>query len=209
MTEIEALKAWPKVNNRDAARTDMLLLTVGLALFIAVHLIPTNPDLRRSLVTRYGEAAYKGAYSVFALAGLVLMLVAWGKAKRVGIWTPPSWGRHAAMVLMLPVFPLLSMAFHPGRINAVVRHPMITAVKLWALAHLFVRGDSASLILFLGLLGWAVYDRISLKSREARGLVTIETGPLANDIISIVVGLVLYGAFVHTGHRWLIGVPLM
>lgn len=187
----------------------MLLLTVGLALFVAVHLIPTNPGLRRSLVTRYGETAYKGAFSLFALAGLVLMVIAWGKAKRVGIWTPPAWGRHATMALMLPVFPLLVMANLPGRISAVVRHPMVTAVKLWALAHLLVRGDSASLILFLGLLGWAVYDRISLKSRQSQGLVTIKSGPLANDIIAIVIGLVIYAVFVRWGHAWLIGVPLM
>ena len=59
----------------------MLLLTAGLVVFVAVHLIPTNPDLRRSLVTRYGEAAYKGTFSLVALAGLVLMVVAWSKGR--------------------------------------------------------------------------------------------------------------------------------
>lgn len=92
----------------------MLLLLTGLAVFVAVHLIPTNPALRRSLVARYGEMAYKAAFSLAALAGLVLMIIAWGKAKHVGIWTPPAWGRHATMVLMLPVFPLLVMAYLPA-----------------------------------------------------------------------------------------------
>ena len=187
----------------------MLLLSVGLVLFIAVHLLPTNPDLRRSLVSRYGEAAYKGVFSIFALAGLVLMVIGWSKAKRVGLWTPPGWGRHATMALMLPVFPLLVMAYLPGRVSAALRHPMLAAVKLWALAHLLVRGDSASLILFLGLLAWAVYDRISLKAREATGLVTVKSGPAINDVVAIVVGLAIYAAFARWGHAYLIGVPLM
>lgn len=187
----------------------MLLLSVGLVLFIAVHLLPTNPDLRRSLVTRHGEATYKGVFSIVALAGLVLMVIGWSKAKRVGLWTPPLWGRHATMALMLPVFPLLVMAYLPGRISAAIRHPMVLAVKLWALAHLLVRGDSASLILFLGLLAWAIYDRVSLKARETAGLVTVKSGPAMNDLVAVVIGLAMYAAFARWGHAYVIGVPLM
>ncbi len=113
------------------------------------------------------------------------------------------------MTLMLPVFPLLVATYLPGRISAAVRHPMITAVKFWALAHLFVRGDAASLLLFGGLLGWAVYDRISLKQREAAGLVSVRTGLARNDIIAIVVGLAIYAVFLKWGHALLIGVPLL
>ena len=112
------------------------------------------------------------------------------------------------MALMLPVFPLLIETYMPGRIATVVRHPMITAVKFWAFAHLFVRGDLASLLLFLGFLGWAVYDRISLKPREASGLVRVRSGPLSNDAIALVAGLAVYFAFAKWGHPLLIGVPV-
>jgi uncharacterized membrane protein len=86
---------------------------------------------------------------------------------------------------------------------------LITAVKFWALAHLFVRGDAASLLLFAGMLGWAVYDRISLKQREAAGLVTVRAGPVRNDIIAIVLGLLIYAVFLKWGHALLIGIPLI
>jgi uncharacterized membrane protein len=86
---------------------------------------------------------------------------------------------------------------------------MITAVKFWALAHLFVRGDLASLLLFLGFLAWAVYDRISLKVREQHDLVVVRSGPVMNDVIAVVVGLGLYVAFVRWGHAALIGVSLV
>jgi uncharacterized membrane protein len=86
---------------------------------------------------------------------------------------------------------------------------MVTAVKFWALAHLFIRGDAASLLLFGGLLAWAVYDRISLKHREAAGRVTLASGAVMNDVIAVVAGLALLAVFVRWGHPWLIGVPLI
>lgn len=192
----------------------MIPLLIGLLLFIGIHLLPTRPELRRGLVTRYGEGVYKAAYSVVALAGLTLIVVGYQKAQMMPgknpiLWNPPASGRHITMLLMLPVFPLLIAAYLPGRIAAAVRHPMLTAVKLWALGHLLVRGDAASLLLFAGLLAWAVYDRISLKAREQAGLVAVKSGPLRNDAIAIVVGLALYAVMLKWGHQALIGVRLL
>lgn len=192
----------------------MVPLVMGLALFIGIHLVTTQPDLRQGLAQRMGLGAFKGLYSLLSFAGLALIVVGYHKVqlapgKNPVLWNPPLWGRHVTMLLMLPVFPLLVATYLPGRMSAAIRHPMITAVKFWALAHLFVRGDAASVLLFAGLLGWAVYDRISLKRREATGLVTVRTGPARNDIVAIVLGLVIYGIFLKWGHALLIGVPLL
>lgn len=192
----------------------MIPLVVGLGLFLGVHLVTTQPELRRGLAARMGEGGYKGAYSLIALTGLALIVIGYHKAqlmpgKNPLLWSPPYWGRHISMVLMLPVFPLLFATYLPGRISAAVRHPMITAVKFWALAHLLVRGDVASLLLFGSLLGWAVYDRISLKQREAVSLAAPKSGPARNDVIALVLGLMAYGLFVRWGHALLIGVPLV
>lgn len=192
----------------------MIPLLLGLVVFVGIHLLPAQPDLRQGLVARFGAGAYRAAFSLVALAGFALIVYGYHKiqvhpGKNPQLWSPPRWGRHVTFTLMLPVFPLLIAAYLPGRITAAVRHPMITAVKFWALAHLFVRGDAASLLLFAGLLAWAVFDRISLKRREAAGLVAIKSGPLANDAIAVVVGLGLYVAFVKWGHPALIGVPLV
>lgn len=193
----------------------MLLLVLGLAIFIGIHALPMQPAFRQDLASRYGEAALKGVVSVVAAAGLALIVYGYHKAqllpgKNPQVWSPPSWGRHATMALMLPVFPLLLAAYLSGRIKAAVRHPMILAVKLWALAHLLVRGDAASMLLFGALLAWAVADRISLKRREAAGLVKPPApGSVANDVIAIVVGLLVYAGMARWGHAWLIGVPLL
>lgn len=191
----------------------MLLLILGLSIFIAVHLLPTSPELRRGLTRRLAEGPYKGLFSLVALLGFALIVYGYHKVqahpgKNPQLWTPPAWGRHATMALMLPVFPLLIATYLPGRLALLVRHPMITAVKFWALAHLLVRGDAASVLLFLSLLAWAVYDRISLKDREVAGLVTPRGGPVTNDVVAIVAGLALYCAFAKWGHSLLVGVPI-
>lgn len=192
----------------------MLLLILGLALFIAIHILPTRPDLRGELAGRFGENAYKGFFSIVSAVGFALIVYGYHKVqlhpgKNPVLWQPPTWGRHVTMALMLPVFPLLIATYLPGKIAGALRHPMITAVKFWALAHLFVRGDAASLVLFLGFLGWAVFDRISLKHREAAGLVTPRTGPVRNDAMAIVAGLAIYGIFAKWGHPALIGVAVV
>ncbi len=192
----------------------MLLLVLGLVIFVGIHLVPTNPLMRAVLAVRLGEGAWKGLFSLASLVGFVLIVVGYHKlqlspAKSPVLWSPPAWGRHATMALMIPVFPLLIATYLRGHIAATVRHPMITAVKLWALAHLLVRGDLGSMLLFLGFLGWAVYDRISLKRREAQGLVKVTGGPVVNDVVAVVGGLILYGIFVKWGHAALIGLPLV
>ncbi len=125
------------------------------------------------------------------------------------LWSPPAWGRHVTLALMLPVFILLLATYLPGRISAAVGHPMILAVKLWALGHLFVRGDAASLALFGGFLAWAIFDRISLKRRQAAGLVVSKAGPVTNDVIAVVAGLGLYYVMLKWGHPALIGVRIL
>ncbi len=192
----------------------MLLLILGLFIFIGIHLLPTQPDLRRAFATRMGEGPLKGLFSLVALVGFALIVYGYHKVqlhpgKNPQLWYPPAWGRHVTMLLMLPVFPLLIAAYLPGRIAGAVRHPMVTAVKFWALAHLFVRGDAASLMLFLGFLGWAVFDRVSLKRREAAGLVTVRRGPIVNDAIALIAGVAIYFAFAKWGHPALIGVNVL
>ncbi len=192
----------------------MFLLLLGLVIFLGVHLLPTQVEARNGLAARFGENAYKGVFSLVALVGLALIVVGYQKVqltpgKNPILWSPPAWGRHVTLTLMLPVFVLLLAAYLPGRISSAVKHPMVTAVKLWALAHMFVRGDAASLLIFAGFLTWAVFDRISLQRREAAGLVVRRTGNATNDIIAIVGGLLLYGLMLKWGHAALIGVRLM
>jgi uncharacterized membrane protein len=48
-----------------------------------------------------------------------------------------------------------------------------------------------------------VFDRISVKRRAAP---VPASGPVANDVIAVVAGLVVYALFVWRLHEWLFGV---
>jgi uncharacterized membrane protein len=192
----------------------MLLLILGLVIFFAVHIVPTVPDLKQGLVQRFGEGAFKAVFSIVSLAGLALIVFGYHKlqinpGKNVVLWDPPTWTRHLAMLLMLPALILLVASQIPSRIRTAAKHPMLAAIKIWALAHLLANGDLASLLLFGGFLAFAVYDRISVKRRAYAGrLGTAEGGPVA-DIIVVVLGVALYALIVVWGHGALIGVPLL
>ena len=76
----------------------MLLLLLGLAIFFAIHLVPTQPEMRRGLATRFGEGAYKGIFSAVAFIGFALIVYGYHKiqinpGKNPVLWSPPAWGR--------------------------------------------------------------------------------------------------------------------
>lgn len=189
----------------------MLVLLIGLLLFFAVHAIPSNVPLREGLAARFGETGYKAIFAVLSLVGLVLIVLGFHKlqlhpGKNPQLWEPPLWTRHLALALMLPAMIALVAAYVPSRIHTALKHPMLVAIKLWALAHLLANGDLGSLILFGSFLAFAVYDRISVKGRHALGPLGTKTGPWYNDLIVLGVGTVLYLVIVLWAHEVLIGV---
>jgi len=187
------------------------LMILGLALFVGVHGLTTQRDLRARLIGIGGEAVYKMIYAVLAIAGIGLIAYGFGQYRADGlihIWHPPTWTKHVAAALMLPAVILFAAAYLRGRIYAVVKHPMITGVKVWALAHLIANGDLGSIILFGTLLAWAVFDRISLKRRTDAGGPPIPVGGPKNDLIAIAVGIVAYLALAFAFHPAVIGVPV-
>ncbi|MBO9516024.1 MAG: NnrU family protein [Variovorax sp.] len=187
----------------------MPVLILGLVLFLGVHSVSiVAPGWRADQIARRGERAWKGAYTVVSLIGFALLIYGYGLARQapVPLYTPPVALRHLALLLMLPVFPLLFAAYLPGRIQRAARHPMLLAVKLWATAHLLANGTLADVLLFGGFLAWAVADRISVKRRAVPHAVPGAPPGAMNDVIALAGGLVVYVVFLFWAHAWLIGV---
>lgn len=186
----------------------MATLILGLVIFLGVHSISIFAlSWRNAMVAKLGTTGWKGLYSLIALIGFYLIIVGYGAARMepVVLYSPPFWMNHITMLLMVPVFPMLLAAYLPGRIKATLKHPMLVAVKLWALSHLLANGMLADVVLFGAFLAWAVVDRISLKRRPARATPSAAPGRF-NDLIAIVAGLAIYVVFVMWGHVHLIGV---
>lgn len=191
----------------------MATLIAGLVIFFGVHTLTTLRELRAGLVTRLGPGLYKAAYSLASLIGFVLIVLgykAYRAAGYIDVWTPPRGMAHLSILLMWPAMVALVAAYvPPGEIKRRLKHPMLVAVKVWALAHLLSNGDLGSIILFGSFLGWAVYDRISVKKRADGSELPIAAGGRRNDVMAIVLGTIFWALFMFVLHPLLIGVPVI
>ncbi len=189
----------------------MPILIAGIIIFLGAHSFTTFRQTRLALISWFGPAAYKGVYSLVSLIGFVLIV--WGFARYraeglIHIWTPPAWAGHLTLVLMWFAFVALAcMNKAPGRIRGWLRHPMLVAIKIWALAHLLANGDAGGMLLFGSFLAWAVFDRIAVKRRGDMGASRVASFTRA-DAIALGAGTVAYVAMIFL-HPVLIGVPVI
>ena len=185
----------------------MIYLVIGLIFFFAIHLIRIlAPQWREARIAAMGENKWKGMYTIASLLSLVLLI--WGYAQaRYGapiLFTPPDWAPHLVILLMAIALILMMAGNLPaGRITQAVKHPFLTAIKIWAFAHLLANGDLASLIMFASFLAYAVFVRIAIKRRGTSNPVATSS---TSDIISIISGLAIWALLVFWLHDWLIGV---
>jgi uncharacterized membrane protein len=187
-------------------------MILGLVLFLGAHTLTTQRELRARLVASAGEGGYKAGYALASLVGLVLIVWGFAHYRADGmwpVWSPPTALKYLNTALMLPAVILVVAAYIRGRIYTAVKHPMLSGVKLWAFGHLLANGDLGGIILFGSFLGWAVFDRISLKRRTDTGGPPIPVGGITNDLIAVAVGIVAYLALAFAFHPVVIGVPVI
>jgi len=189
----------------------MTWLVIGLAVFLGIHSVSiVAPAWRDSMAARLGELRWKRIYSIASLAAFLALVHGCSLARHepVVLYQPTAWMRHLAFVVMLPAFPLLLSAYLPGRIKDAVKHPMLAATQVWAVAHLLANGMLADVLLFGGFLLWAVVDRVAVARRPQRPARTAPAGRF-NDVIAIVGGLAVYVVIAYWAHARLFGVSLL
>jgi len=190
----------------------LLVMIVGLAMLLGMHVFTTQRDARARMIASMGEGTYKIVYSLVSIVGLALLIwgFSWYRATGwIDVWHPPVATKHIAVALMLPAVIMVVASYIRGRIYTTLKHPMLAGVKLWAAAHLLANGDLGSIILFGSFLAWAVFARISLKRRGDAGAPPIPVGGMTNDLIAVAVGVIAYIALAFAFHPAVIGVPVV
>ena len=171
-----------------------VLLILGVALWWAAHLFKRVMPERRAAM---GDAG-RGAVALTLLAAILLMIFGYRMTDFVFVWAPPTFMVHINNLLVLIALFMMSPAGDKGRILNKVRHPMLGGFKLWAFAHLLVNGDLASIVLFGGLLAWAVVEVIVI-NRSEPGWTPGEPGTYGKDAMFFVASIVLLGVigYIH------------
>ncbi len=182
----------------------MIVLALGVVLFAACHLTLAVPRADHALRRRLGQS-YRAVFGVLSLLPLILIILGWRMAPFSPIYEPPSWGRIATYILVLLAFLCLGIFLFRGSWRQQLRFPLALGVAFWSLGHLFANGDQASLILFGGMLVYAVAHLALGVMNDIRPAPVIRAG---HDVISLIVGFALYGVFAQL-HPLFTGVPVV
>lgn len=191
----------------------MTLMILGLVIFLGMHSVRIfAEDWRNAQVQRFGLLGWKGLYSVVSIVGLAVAIMGYGEMRvdPLWLWNPPAGLRHLVFLLMVPAFILLVAAYVPrNHLRIRLGHPMVLAVKVWALAHLLVNGRLGDVVFFGAFLVWAVLDFRAARRRSDVSRSAGESPLGAATVASVALGLAAYYVFAFHLHRWVAGVAVM
>lgn len=185
----------------------MALLVLGVVLFAGVHFIPSlAPGIKAAWVGKLGENGFKGVFSLLLLASFALMIFGWRSTSPALLYAPPLALHVPALVLVALGFLVMVTANRKSRIRRVVRHPQLTGVAMWGVAHLLMNGEDRSVVLFGGLTVWAIGEIFAINRRE--GVWIKEEPPgWGTEVVTVLIAALVIGVLVAI-HPWLSGVPV-
>jgi uncharacterized membrane protein len=184
----------------------MTLLITGLILFAAVHLIPAlSPGLKTAWHAKLGEGGYKGTFSLLLLAGMAGIIMGWRSTLPELVYLPSPELRLPALALVCLGFFLFTISNRPSRVRQFIRHPQLTGLICWSIAHLLLNGEDRSLLLFGALGTWAVVEIFAINRREGVWIKG-EVPGFKTELVSILITAVVIAVVVAI-HPWISGMP--
>lgn len=175
----------------------MILLYIGLLLWMAAHWFKRLAPAARA---KMGDAG-KGLVAVVSLAGIVAMVIGYRAAEYVPVYTPmPGMGHLNNTLMLISVF-LFGVGGTKGTLYPMMRHPMLWGTVIWAVAHLLVNGDAASIVLFGGMGLWALISMV-LINRAGPWVAPTNGRGIKGDVMNLGGTLILFGIIAMI-HAWL------
>ena len=180
----------------------MMWLASDVLLWSGAHLFTRIAPEARGRLGNTGRPLL----ALLLLASVVLMTLSYQQAS-----SPVWWGRQTTWVGVNNVLVDLGFYCLGSQVGAwvagVICHPQLTAVRLWALAHLLVNCDSASLLLFGSLLVWAVLDVVIFNKQDGKHRLSKPQSSLPREFAAIAITLLIYCGVTAYVHGWL-GYPV-
>lgn len=176
-------------------------LLAAAVFFLLLHLAVSGTRVRDVLTGRIGQGPYMGLFSLASVAGLAWLGFAFAEARgepgNAALWTVGDASRHIQVALQLLAFLLIvpglatpnptsvqqeGVLQRPDAVQGmlrITRHPFLWGVAIWALGHLVVNGEPASLVLFGSMFLLALFGTASIDAKRKRALGAVYDGFVA------------------------------
>src|SRR5262245_23718220 len=86
-------------------------LLAAAIFFVGIDFVIAGSPFRSKIVALIGEGPFLGLFSLLSLIGVVWLSRAYGQAEYIELWGRPYMFRPYAVVVMLPAFLLVVLAF--------------------------------------------------------------------------------------------------
>ncbi|MEL6609668.1 MAG: NnrU family protein [Pseudomonadota bacterium] len=177
----------------------MALILLGLALWVSGHL------WNRFLPGAYA-AAGKAAYPISAvmiLGALLAMVLGYRAAPYIELWPQYPWTIYVNNLLMLLAFYVYFQTTTPRGTAWVLgnlKHPQLSGFCIWGVAHIIANGHLAAVILFGGLIGWAMWEVILITKHGEK--FDRSKAPIKSPWVHLALSLAVF-AIVAGIHAWI------
>lgn len=163
----------------------MLSLALAAILFAGIHLGIAGTPLRAALIDKIGQGPYMAVFSLLSVGALAWLILSYGAAPYQEIWVGPEWARHAThLIMLIAVFLMIVGLTTPNPTSTgmenklkeeepakgivrITRHPFLWATMLWAISHMVVNGDLATILLCASILTVGAFGTRSIDARRA------------------------------------------
>lgn len=164
----------------------MTALINAALFFVGIHWVLAGTELRWKIAGKIGEEAFQSIFALFSLGGIVWLCRAYSQAEYIELWGQVQTMRWLALLLMLPAFLFVGLAFSgpnptavrggawlkdgdPAKgVERITRHPFLWGVVLWSLTHMIYNGDLGSLVFFGSFLALALRGPSSIDRKRKR-----------------------------------------
>ena len=170
----------------------MFWLILGILLWFFGHGFKAQfPRIRENLNKLLGTEKAKGPFAIAILLSFALIIYGWRHADALASLysTAEALNLIAGILIGFGVYLFIGSTANI-RIRQWIRHPQLTGLCLWSIAHLLVNGEYRSLVLFGGLGLWSITMMLCINRRDGKYIAPI-AGSIKDEIKPIIISLIV------------------
>ncbi len=188
----------------------MTTISAGLLIWVVVHLFPSVfSGQRQRLISRIGSNSYQGLFAILIIASLVLIVLGWRNTVPDQVYLPAVQLRLPSVLLTVVGFIVMVGAKFPAtRLKFIFRHPQLTGVLIWAIAHLLMNGDSRSLLVFSVIGLWCVVSMFTISRRDGEWRKPAQAAGWGQELVILTIGLIVAATAMYL-HQYLSGIAII